>query len=268
MSNKLSNENRNILNKLEKYMITNTFIDVFTKENNINKDNNYEVSVKSNKKIIKNNIESKEKEKVKDENDNEDYIQLNEKDNRFWYFYMFINDLDINDLPPKQQRFKTQTEEKIKYVEEFNKKKELKLKEYKLVKKNIISSLSDVQSLITLEDLIALCILYKRNIIYAHNNMYYEGLFGLTSGNNEYDIIIKDEKGLEKIPIQSKKDDIYKKIKSEYYQVENISKKLKGISSYKLNELYELAKKLNITQTENKLKKEIYDSILNKLNNF
>jgi hypothetical protein len=260
--NELSNENRYILNKLERYMITNHFLDAFVKENNYHDCNN-KYNVKINKKIIKDNIESKETQK-----ENEDYIQLNEKDNRFWYFYMFINDLEINDLPPKQERFKTQTEEKINYVEKFNKNKELKLKEYKLVKKNIISSLSDVKNLITLEDLIALCILYKRNIIYAHNNMYYEGLFGLTSGNNEYDIIIKDEKGVEKIPNNSRKNDIYKEIKSKYYQVENISKKLKSISSYKLNELQELAKKLHITQIENKLKKEIYDDILNKLNNF
>ena len=265
MSNLKVLTHENVLNKLEKYMITNNFIDVFTKENKINNDTHYES--KTNKNIIKSNIQYKE-EIQNNENKSQDYIQLNEKDSRFWYFYMFVNELEINDLPAKCERFKIQTEEKIKFVEEFNKKKELKLKEYKLVKKNIISSLSDVQSLITLEDLIGLCILYKRNIIYAHDNMYYEGLFGITSGNNEYDIIIKDEKNIEKIPIQSKKDDIYKKIKSEYYQIENISKKLKSISSYKLNELHELAKKLNITQTENKVKKEIYDNILNKLNNF
>ena len=185
---------------------------------------------------------------------------------------MFVNNLDYDDIPDKTNRFKIEAETKIKYVEELIKNKDLNLKQYKISKKNVQTSISDIKNCIVLEDLIALSALYKRNLIYIVNNMYLNINFGLTSGNNDYDIIIKDENNVEKIPSQLKKEEILKNIKSEYYKIDNVTKKLKSISSYTLNELQEKAKSLNILikteEGKNKLKKDIYEEILIKLNNF
>lgn len=247
-----------ILNRLDKFMISNNFLNLFNNKSYINEniqDNKIQDS-KLNKNI--NKSESKDENEKYNKKKN-DYITLHVKDKKFWYFYMFVNNLEYNDIPDKTNRFKIESDTKIKYVEEIMKNKELNLKQYKISKKNVQTSIADIQNCISLEDLIALCALYKRNLIYIVNNMYYEVNFGLTSGNNEYDVIIKDENNVEKIPLENKKEELLNQVKSEYYKIDNIAKKMKSISSYTLNELQEKAQNLNISlQTEegkNKLKK-------------
>jgi hypothetical protein len=269
--------NNNILNKLEKFMLNNDLIEALVCNSKLNIIENKEKSKlnqkynennkSDNTKFVKNNSEE-------DKTLNNEWIIVNKKDKKFWYFYMFINDLEVADLPLNNNTFKIESEEKIKLVEELAKTDNSIFKQYKINKKNIQSSLSNIQDSINLIDLIGLCILYKRNLIYICDNLYYEINTGLTSGNLNFDIIYKDKNGIEKIPTNKKKEELYNKIRNEniFYKIENISKPIKCVSSFTLSELKELAEKLNIlTQKEDekmKLKKDIYDEILNKFNIF
>lgn len=268
-----SNIYNNLLN-LEKNMLHNNLLELITNINvknilNENTNNNNKIKTNTNRKIQQ-QIEDLNKNHNLINKDN-DWITIDEDDKKFWYFYMFINNLELLDLPDKTNRFKIQTETKIKFIEELNKLDKNQLKIYKLSKNKIQLSISDFKNKLVLDDLVALCIMYKRNLIYAANDMYYEINAGITSGNNVWDIIIKDD-NIEKIPNESKKNELLHIIKSKYYKVDLLSKIMKSISSYTLLELQDIAKKINIsTQTEdgkNKLKKNLYDDIYNKMNYF
>ena len=53
--------------------------------------------------------------------------------------------------------------------------------------------------------------------------------------------------------------------KENYWQVLNIDKPLKSITGYTHSELVIIAKKLDITDIDKKIKKEIYELILEKV---
>lgn len=277
--------NNNILNKLtelNKFMLSNDLIDSMLSVSSIKMLNNVNkvVQDKVNKKntnienITKSSINKLDSSNSDNNKINNDFIILKEQDKKFWYFYMFVNNYELCDLPSQYERFKIQTEEKIKYVEELAKTDNSIFKQYKISKKNIQSSLSDIKNNISLEDLIGLSILYKKNLIYICDNMYYEIGAGLTSNNNDWNIIVKNNDTLEKIPINEKKEEFYNKVREgiNYYKIDNITKPIKSISSFTIDQLANIANKLNISiERENgkkKLKKDLYDEILIKLNNF
>ena len=268
-----SSSNNNILNKLEKFMLNNDLIQTIVSNAHQNMIKENEKEKKSYKLEVSNDNHLLKKSKSNIKVDNE-WININNKDKKFWYFYMFINNLELCDLPPNHEVFKVETEQKIKFVEEIEKIENSTFKQYKISKKKIQSSISSIQNKITLEDLIGLSILYKRNLIYIYDGMYYELATGLTSNNNDWDIIYKDENGIEKVPNNNKKNELLKNIREEniYFKIDNIVKPIKSASSFTVDELIKIANKINILiekeDGKKKLKKEIYDEILNKLNNF
>ena len=159
------------------------------------------------------------------------------------------------------------------------------LKKYKL-KINFLEDDILNNKTISLYTLRSLCILYDKHLLLMKdNNTYsffsredvsYENLKELNDENNliivkllysstssnSNSFTIEDEIKL----LNSEIEDILNK----YYYIDNLEKPLKGLSSYKSDELYEIANKLNIQlycsiSAKKKIKKVIYDDIMKKL---
>ena len=183
-----------------------------------------------------------------------------EKDQLFWCFYIIINGQDKYDMI-KNSIFKTEKEFKIESVEKLRFKKDI-LKINKLKKTEVENQLVNIQC-IKLEALRALCILYEISIIYVSGRTY--TLFNYGTDISAIIIKINNKFGFRLNNINQYVEDI----KSKYFNIEDRSKPIKGISSYTIKELQDIAIKLDIslidTTGKKIVKKALYETILTKL---
>ena len=110
---------------------------------------------------------------------------------------------------------------------------------------------------INLQAFFGLALLFNLNIFYVYNNKFYE--FNCNANSKIY--IIKNTNN--NITIEDNNIDYYRE---NYYQVLNLNKPIKSVTSYSKNELLLIAKKLNISDIQEKSNKnEIYNKILSKI---
>lgn len=208
-----------------------------------------------------------------------DYYNIKLKDNLFWIYYILkygfskfeyetydlifssFNDND-NDNDKKNKKihkkkdnkegkiFILEKEEKFKILEILKTKKDI-LKKYKLKNFNNIEEDLVHNEIISLKTFFALIIIENINIILLENNKYYELKFN--NINSELNIIEKID---DKYYIKTNFDENYvENIKEKYLLINNFESKLKSIGSYKLDELLELSKKLNLEIYKDEKKK-------------
>lgn len=194
------------------------------------------------------------------------YISVNEKDTLFWIFYILkYGSMQYETLYQKNQVIASQI--KIEFVEKLRKEKKL-LKLYKIdTLTNIETNLAN-EILLNIKSFLTLCIFENWNVLFIKNKTYYELLM-----NDSTEILViycvDKEKGSydKKYVYEYLSKDCADVIKSSLYQIENINKPLKGLSSYKLEDLITICKKLGIeiVNKENgkdKLKKQLYEEII------
>ena len=255
--------------------------------NNINYDNI--INISNNKKIT--NIKPKISKNLLYPNYNKLESKYNEKyinkrkslDNLFWLFYKIVKNLQESDLY-YLNTFVVFNDFKNEMIDKIRNNKNI-LKKYKL-KINFLEDDILNNKTISLYTLSSLCILYDKHLLLMKdNNTYsffsredvsYENLKELNDENNliivkllyssnssnSNSFTIEDEIKL----LNNEIEDILNK----YYYIDNLEKPLKGLSSYKSDELYEIANKLNIQlycsiSAKKKIKKVIYDEIMKKL---
>lgn len=255
--------------------------------NNINYDDI--INISDNKKIK--NLKPKISKNLLYPNYNKAESKYNEKhinkrkslDNLFWLFYKIVKNLQESDLY-YLNTFVVFNEFKNEMIDKIRNNKNI-LKKYKL-KINFLEDDILNNKTISLYTLRSLCILYDKHLLLMKdNNTYsffsredvsYENLKELNNENNliivkllyssnssnSNSFTIEDEIKL----LNSEIEDILNK----YYYIDNLEKPLKGLSSYKSDELYEIANKLNIQlycsiSAKKKIKKVIYDDIMKKL---
>lgn len=215
--------------EFERYMLTSENINRFFPNKNSSK--KLETPIKKEKKVI----------------NNEDLL--------FWTIYKIVN----NDLfNTTTSNFKTEKDFKIKSIEDLRKIKS-KLKTYKISLNDVENELLNDKK-IGLQSFFALALLFNLNIFYITNNKFYEFNCNPDSSvnvikNNNNNIIIEDNSinGI----------NYYRE---NYFQIENLSKPIKSITSYNKNELLIIAKKLNINDIQDKTnKKDLYEKILTKM---
>ena len=187
------------------------------------------------------------------------------KDTLFWCFYIIKNGMENFNMIDNQH-FIIEKNTKISAIELLREKKDL-LKSHK------IKSLSEIEtdltnsSEISIKTFFALVIIYGLNVLYIKNNAYYEFLSDEISGDETTVIhVIKwTNKKYAYECIQSPiKVDEYR---TKYYKMGAIDKPVQAITSYKINELLELSKKLGIDfqslySIKKPTKKDIYDAII------
>lgn len=213
----------------ERYMLTSENINKFSYVKNNSK--KLETPIKKEKKVI----------------NNEDLL--------FWTIYKIVNN-DLFNIT--SSNFKTEKDFKIKSIEDLRKIKS-KLKTYKISLNDVENQLLNDKK-IGLQSFFALALLFNLNIFYITNNKFYE----FNCNPESSIIIIKNNNN--NITIEDNSISGINYYRENYFQIENLSKPIKSITSYNKNELLIIAKKLNINDIQDKInKKDLYEKILTKM---
>lgn len=232
------------INALEPYMFS---------KNNLNK--YYFLSEDSFTNLNYKPKKEKTVEKCKNKN-----FSIDQDDKLFWSFYIFYYGYEeyhlINNF------FIIEKNLKIENIIKIRENKDL-LKSNKIVKSFVENELANEKqiSLITLN---ALALIYKLNILYIKKRMIF-----IINHNDESLINCKniiEEKSDKSIDLIKLDNSIIEEILKDYYIVNNINKPINCISYYKLNDLIDICKKLNL-DSSNKKKTILYTEILNFINN-
>ena len=220
-----------------------------------------------NKETIENIKEFKPIEHVKKyDKKKETMYRPKQKDSLFWCFYILKYGFSNYEMEINNQYFVVEKNEKFKYIELLRKKKDL----LKLHKIKPLTQLEDDlanKDKISPKTFFALCILENINVLLVDKRKVYELLINdsptinIVHRNNEtyYHSIELDVT-----------EDICNKYRETYYKLTNFDTTLKGIGSYKLQELIDLCLKLNInieeykdkTSKQKMTKKDIYELLV------
>ena len=248
-------ESNNIYNhvlfKLQDYMFNENTLNNSIKYKNRNDDNNKE-------KMIHKNIAKKDKIDYK-------YFLPKENDTLFWCFYF----IKFGEIKYELENKNLLNEKKIKidYVEKIRKNKNI-------LKKNKFETLTNTENnlvndrCINLSTFFSLCSIENINIVLLNEkkNYYYELFFEEDKENDNYNIIY-DISDIQKYGCSLNNLNTFVDYKDKYFKIENINKPIKGLSSYKVEELINICNKLKINIIDNdtnktKNKKELYESII------
>lgn len=175
-----------------------------------------------------------------------------QRDQLFWIFFVIVNGNDAYETV--NNYFTTEKETKYKWIEDFRKNKEL-FKPIKVSRNSIEDELANKPK-ISLHCIKALCHMHDINVFYIDNKKYYEMI---TNDSKPVYVIerINHKYGLKK-NVDTETLDYYRQ---HYWQLENLDKPLKAISSYKVSDLTTICKKININ-CENMTKQKIYQEIM------
>lgn len=175
-----------------------------------------------------------------------------EKDTLFWCFFIIIKDM-ASYMMNQRNQFQIEQQMKINYIPRA-KENWLDIKKHKIKKSNLV-----FQQNLTIDFFIILCILEKINIFILRKKMYYSLIFDETKPINIVSFqhnkmglyILNDNERAQKIEY----------ITNNFVCIPHIHKPLKGISLYKIKDLKEICKRLDIV-SDNKTKKEMYSDIM------
>lgn len=206
---------------------------------------------------------------------------LNVKDQLFWCLMLIVNKWDDNDIPEPRDRFDYESKKKTELTELLQKNKDIQWKLLKVSRTAATMGLSSsINGKINFNVLKALAFLYKYNIIYTWGKTY----ISLDGGRSNHDpieyekwyVIIKKRSGFYLATDEYAKE-IMKMIENkDIYRVDDPNKPLMAESTYKLDELQNIAIKYDISITRDgngngngngkrKVKKELYNEIINKI---
>ena len=230
------------LRNLQKYAITKNFFEEYHEKPREVKDK--EKSFISQKKKIIN--------KSSHENNEEFYDSL------FWTLYSVIETEHMTSMI-ENHKFKIKNNFSLKFIEEIKNNKVF-LKQNKLRFHEIESSILYDKD-ISIVCLKAIVLLKKMNLIYIWNNRYY--IFE----SNEDDIFHVIRRNREKYSFQKDitKKCILESMTNNKILMEDTKTQLKSVTSYKLDELKCIAKKLGICIETKKTKQVLYEEINSKI---
>ena len=226
----------NVVEDLQDYMFTSANLDRFTKDMFIMND-----------KTI--NDKTINKPRNQNENQKQDNIYKPlKKDSLFWCFYILKYGFSKYEMEVGSQYFTIEKNEKFRYIEL------LRRKESKdLLKINKIKPLSELEDdlankdKISIKTFFALCIIEKLNILLVEGRKIYQSM------NNDspvINVIHRNSNSFENYIELNVSNESILNYKDNYYNVIGFDNALKTISSYTVDELLELCKKLNILITK------------------
>ena len=189
-----------------------------------------------------------------------------EQDTLFWCYYIIKNG-DIKYEMIQNRNFVTTKQLKIDLVSKIRENKTT-IKMYKFdTLSNLESNLSNDNN-ISIKTFMTLCAISNINIIFVSKKTYYELL------TNDTDIIYiireidnSQLKYNKQYGYEIATEELLNEVRSNLYKVDSLDKPIKGLSSYKVSDLINIANKLVIEiinkQTgKNKTKNELYESII------
>ena len=271
------NTNNNNINNLDIYMLNSI-------KNNNETNDNLSDNLNDNKKINENKINIPKSSiyinynKLKSKYNEKTFLskKLNLNDKLFWCFYKLYKNINDNDLE-YINTFTTEKEFKVSVIEKIKNNKDL-LKKHK-IQKNFVESEITNDKIISLYSFKTLCILYNINIIVIKDNNTYTRFTNYNLENsidnldnyNVIKLIYKNSSSINnnfELVNNIDKTEVINALNNFYY-VKNLDKPLKSLSSYKLDEIIEIANKLciNIYKEfgKTKTKTELYSDCVKKI---
>jgi len=183
-----------------------------------------------------------------------------QEDKLFWIFF-FIDKGYVEYNMVGSNSYSTEMDTKILLVSELKQNKSI-FKDYKL--KKITDSVNELlsSSEISFKTFELICIIKHISIIIIKDNMYHKILFD--DSNEVYIIhVVNSMYGCEKINM----DDV-KNYEMNRYHIENYDKPIKCAGSFKVDELRDLAKTLNVEIDDKMKKQDLYQLVASKVNSF
>jgi hypothetical protein len=244
-----------VLNKLQDYMLTGKVLArTFYQQGSTIQNKTKHEETKPTPQIFK-----KDKEV-------DNFFYPKEKDQLFWCFFIIQNGFEKYEYPDATS-FVNEKTTKFKLIEHMrHNKQQLKSKKIKNIKEDVEDELANKQT-IGMKTFIALCISHNINIMYIHKRKCFEIIFDEQSpmyvvhcSNNA------DSSAYKYCYQQNVTKEQLEIYRTEYFNWESFDKPLKAMSSYKLDELTELAKKLGLSENgcdlSKKTKKDLYEMLV------
>ena len=192
---------------------------------------------------------------------NNDFFIPNEEDNVFWCWTIFKLGFSEYEVL-KETKFIIEKQHKIDFVSKVRKNKK-QLKHLKVKINDMEGHLAN-DSKLDIFYLEPMLIIEKYNFVYMNDKIYYENI----TYPGKPTCIIKYFEKLDKYGLFLDEKKLFD-YKEKLYVVDSIKKPVKGLSSYKAQELRDICKKLNIdimkTPTKSKTKKELYQLVIEKI---
>jgi hypothetical protein len=254
-----SSSSVNILKELETNVFTSKNLKRFIKHKFCFKEN---VAVNGNgnhknKNMPHNKNGSKQTTLIKDNK-----YKPKQKDSLFWCFYILKNGFSKYEMDIFNQYFIIEKQEKFKYIDLLRKNKDI-LKMHKIKPLTELEDDLANKERITIKTFFALCAIEKINIALIDKRKIYEFVF---DDSPNFHVVHRDSISYEHYIELDINSDKLSQYRETYYKVNSCDNGLKAISSYKLEELLELCKKLDIQiindGARKKTKKDIYELLI------
>jgi hypothetical protein len=201
-------------------------------------------------------LSKKEPTKVKDT-----MYRPKQHDSLFWCFYILKNGFFNYEMEINNQYFVVEKKEKYKYIELIRQQKHI-LKLHKIKPFTEIEDDLANKSAISIKTFFALCALENINVMLVNKRKIYELLCSDIDEQHPLHIVHRTkEHAIELDPTE----DSIAKYRDTYFKVSGFEATLKGIGSYKVDELMELCKQLDIAVnkgTKKLTKKDIYELLV------
>ena len=192
-----------------------------------------------------------------------------QKDSLFWCFYILKYGYSNYEMEINNQYFTIEKNEKFKYIELLRNNKD-KLKIHKIKPLTELEDDLANKDKISIKTFFALCILEQINVLLVVKRKVYELLCVNVDITHPIHVIHRNSETYEHFIEVEPSDKVIELYKNTYYKMSNFDATLKSIGSYKLDELMDLCKKLDINieeykKRENKTKvtkKDIYELLV------
>jgi hypothetical protein len=187
-----------------------------------------------------------------------------QKDSLFWCFYILKNGFSNYEMEINNQYFVVEKTEKFKYIDLIRKNKDI----LKLHKIKPLTELEDDlanKDKISVKTFFSLCILENINVLLVDKRKIFELTCIDIDDKHPVNIIHRNSKLYEHHIELDVTPDILKKYRDTYYKMSSFDSTLKSMGSYKLDELTDLCKKLNVNIEASKkkiIKKDIYELLV------
>ena len=198
-----------------------------------------------------------------------------QKDSLFWCFYILKKGFSNYEMEINNQYFVVEKAEKFKYIDLIRKNKNI-LKIHKIKPLTELEDDLANKDKISPKTFFALCILENINVILVDKRKIFELICIDIDDTHPVNIIHRNNKTYEHHIELDVTMEMIQKYRDTYYKMSSFDSMLKSIGSYKLDELIELCKQLNIpidninnntnnnTNNKNKkpTKKDIYELLV------
>ena len=168
-----------------------------------------------------------------------------QKDSLFWCFYILKKGFSNYEMEINNQYFVVEKAEKFKYIELIRKNKNI-LKIHKIKPLTELEDDLANKDKISPKTFFALCILENINVILVDKRKIFELICIDIDDTHPVNIIHRNNKTYEHHIELDVTMEMIQKYRDTYYKMSSFDSMLKSIGSYKLDELIELCKQLNI----------------------